>query len=229
MCSMSFISCCLDLCINVTICILIIVFICVWEYHMYLHPVGQIHVCVCVGACVCVCVCVCVCKIHQSCLQNGRWRISLSSIWRNREIQNGGYSESSSGKKTRKWIKRRGKLPGCLVPPVSTWKKKETKTHRRLGRLEKGNRKERKRGRGGEEEEESWYVRSPKRHICVWSRSAGTSSSIDIIENPSPGKRLEWKETFDTGNAGREGALIRRICQHGDTEPQPHRLFYLRD
>lgn len=153
----------------------------------------------------------CVCKNTPRLtylLQNARSRISLSSIWRRQKD-----GESSHGEKARKQIKRRNCQAVC--------------SH--LSRLERVRRQslvdaweDLKRGtksREGEEEEESRFARSPKRHVGVWSWSAGTSSSIDFIENQSPGKRLEWKETFHTGSAGRKGSLIRRIRQHGDTHP----------
>lgn len=55
--------------------------------------------------------------------------------------------------------------PTCL--DLKDERGRKTKTRRRLGRLEKGNMKERMGGRGGEEEVESRYVRSPKRPVGV--------------------------------------------------------------
>lgn len=176
--------------------------VCLWCWSVCVHIVDQPPLCVCKNT-----------PRLTYLLQNARSRISLSSIWRRQKD-----GESSHGEKARKQIKRRNCQAVCshLSP---TWKSEKTKPGRRLGRLEKGNKKQGRRGRGGEEEEESRFARSPKRHVGVWSWSAGTSSSIDFIENQSPGKRLEWKETFHTGSAGRKGSLIRRIRQHGDTHP----------
>lgn len=85
-------------------------------------------------------------------------------------------------------------MPGCLVPPVLTWKKIKRERGREGERLTdswedlKMGPKRREREEE-EEEEEIRYERSPRRHGRVWSRSAGTSRSIDFMRIQSGGGR----------------------------------------
>lgn len=80
-------------------------------------------------------------------------------------------SAATHGKQESGFKKKKERKTARLFAPTCLDLKDErgrkTKTRRRLGRLEKGNMKERMGGRGGEEEVESRYVRSPKRPVGV--------------------------------------------------------------
>lgn len=63
---------------------------------------------------------------------------------------------------------------------------------------------------------------SPERLVGVWSQKRRNKQSHRLHRDQSAGKRLAWKETFDTGRAGREGSLIRSIRPSGETANRRH-------
>lgn len=102
-------------------------------------------------------------------LQNGRSRSSLNSIWRKQRGSQRGIQREQPHTENKKADEKGEENCQAVCSHLSRLergkKREKTKTRRRLGRLEKGNIKEGTGGRGGEEEVESRYVRSPKR-LC---------------------------------------------------------------
>lgn len=109
-------------------------------------------------------------------------------------------------------------VPTCL--DLKEEKREKTKTHRRLGRLEKGEHKgekDRRRGRGREQ-----ICAQPQKARRRLKPKSWNKQKHRLHRDQSTGKRLGWKETFDTGSAGREGSLIRRILPaQRHTKPPP--------
>ncbi|KAG8013599.1 hypothetical protein GBF38_022052 [Nibea albiflora] len=73
-----------------------------------------------------------------------------------------------------------------------------------------------------------------REQICAQPPKGTTAFEAEALErrrrlhrDQSAGKRLEWKETFDTGSAGRKGSLIRHIHQCGATPNHSHAARYI--
>lgn len=100
------------------------------------------------------CVFVCLCKNTPKLTflpQNGRSRISPLLNLEKHGDRKRDRERTAAERKQKKCLKRRWKLPGCLLPPGLTWKKKERKDKdsQTPGKpWKRGNKNERRRGRG---------------------------------------------------------------------------------